>query len=177
MPQVGHSFGSELPSRQCKKRNSFEYVHIYSCAHFCGHGKARSWACVHACMCPMGCGQQNSKMAPWSPPTGVASCLSPSLESGLLKANEMAKMMGIPPMIPWCYLRPSPSRDASAGLEEWNRPAVRGPWRGRLWGNSWHVLVPERGPQLTARKETGTSVLQTRGYEFCQQPHGLGKGP
>lgn len=40
------SVGSELPRRECKKRNTCKYVHIYGHSYFCSHQKAWPWPWV-----------------------------------------------------------------------------------------------------------------------------------
>lgn len=44
-------------------------------------------------------------------------------------------------------------------------------------GNSRQFLGAERTPWLLASNKVEISVLQPQGFKFCQQPHGLGKGP
>ena len=69
---------------------------------------------------------------------------------------EYGKRDGCPPVITLCYIRPYPSRDSPAGLEEVSYHIVRGPWRGARVG----TLITESQKKTP---KTQTSVLQPQG--------------
>lgn len=66
-------------------------------------------------------------------------------------------------------------RDSSAGLEKTGGHVRRlgGGYVARDFGKS---LESENGPQMTASKKMGTSILQPQTSEFCQQSHEFRRG-